>query len=327
MQSLASLLAFGRLATQNPALAIPTSISSGGSHFHLVAGNSQQVDLNNGTTWPWQFYQSSNVTPPYLSINRSSEPLAPGYIFIGQYGDGTGGVKSNAPFIIGDDNELIWGGPPVAVYNFRSQNWKGKPVITWWESTATALNGADLGHSWGKVQIYDDEYRLINTVCPKLNLTLPTGTTADCDGDIHESLITDNNTILVTAYNTTQVDLTSVGGSTDGWVYDGLAVEIDLQTNEPVFIWSALQHLPVNVSRLAYTQGTQDSPFDFFHINSIQKWGEYYVINSRHTWGTFIVDRQGDIVWYIDGADGGDFGSLPLNGNFVSLPVIMRLVY
>jgi hypothetical protein len=147
---------------------------------------------------------------------------------------------------------------------------------------------------------------------------MPTGTTTTCDADVHESTITEDNTILLTAYNTSQADLTSLGGPSDGWVYDSIAVELDLRTKEPVFIWSPLAHVDVNLTHYDYSGSNQTDPFDWFHMNSIQKWGDHYLINSRHLWRTYLVNRQGDIVWYIDGQDGGDFGSMPTNGNFVS---------
>ncbi|OOQ88727.1 hypothetical protein PEBR_11193 [Penicillium brasilianum] len=314
MHYLLSTLAAGWLIAPAPVLGRSIGIRSGSTT--LCATNGRQVTQNDSSIWPWQTYKSSNITPPYLTINRTGENLAPGLLFIGQENDEDTGVKQVSPFILSDDNELVWGGPEGDSSDFRQQYWGDQSVITFWVGTGKAAYSADVGRGWGKVQIYDDQYKLIKTVCPQLNLTMPTGTTTDCDADVHESFITEDNTILVTAYNTSQADLTSLGGSKDGWVYDSLAVEIDLATNEPVFVWSPLAHLDINTTHAEFSGSSQTAPFDWFHINSIQKWNDHYLINSRHLWRTYLVNRQGEIIWYIDGENGGTFGSLPNNVTF-----------
>ncbi|CAL5867109.1 uncharacterized protein PFLUO_LOCUS1321 [Penicillium psychrofluorescens] len=287
------------------------------SESNLCAVNGRQLVHNDSSIWPWQTYRSSDITPPYLQINRSSEELAPGLLFIGPENDATqAGVKQVAPFILTDESELVWGGPEGDSSNFRQQFWGDKSVITFWVGTGKAAYGADVGRGWGEVLILDESYRQIKSVCLQLNLTLPEGTTTDCDADVHESFITDDNTILLTAYNVSRADLSSLGGPSDGWVYDSIAVEVDLETNEVVFSWSPLAHLSVNATHIPYAGSNSTSPFDWFHMNSIQKYGDYYLINSRHVWQTYLVNRQGDIIWYIDGHDGGDFGGLPENGQF-----------
>lgn len=318
MYSLSLLLA---LPLGLPALARSIGQRSGDASSTICAANSRTVVSNDSSVWPWQTYVSSNITPPYLQINRSGEgELSPGFIFLGQEDDSSSdpGVKEVAPFILTDENELVWGGPVGDSSNFRQQFWGNQSVITFWVGTGKAAYGADAGRGWGEVLFYDNTYRLINTVCLQLNLTLPTGTTAECQSDVHESFITPDNTILLTAYNTSQGDLTSLGGPSDGWVYDSIAVELDLATNEVVFSWSPLAHLPVNLTHYPYTGSNLTEPFDWFHMNSIQKVGDHYLINSRHLWQTFLVNKAGEIVWHIDGETGGDFGALPENGTFVS---------
>jgi hypothetical protein len=292
----------------------------------LYSANSRTIVSNSSSTWPWQTYISTNVTPPYLEINRSAGvSLGPGYIFLGQELDAQTGVKVEAPFILTDYNELVWAGPEgVEASNFRQQFWRDQSVISFWVGTGKAAEGQAAGHGWGEVLIYDNTYKQIKSICLQLNLTLPNGTTTDCDADVHESFITQDDTILLTAYNVSQADLTSLGGPSDGWVYDSIALEYDLKTDEVVFVWSPLAHLPVNLTHVPYTGESLASPFDWFHINSIQKVGDHYLINSRHLWKTFFVNKKGEIVWEIDGVTGGDFGSLPNNVTFVSIFSVTR---
>lgn len=124
----------------------------------------------------------------------------------------------------------------------------------------------------------------------------------------------------MTVYNITRADLTSVGGPQDGWVYDTLAIEVDIKTNKTLWTWSALDHVPVSASKLPLgSSGTSSSsPYDFFHMNAIQPFNGNVLINSRHTWTSYLVDHSGKILWEINGATGGDFGPLSDEAKFVS---------
>lgn len=73
-----------------------------------------------------------------------------------------------------------------------------------------------------------------------------------------------------------------------------------------------MEHVPANRSRYPLeTNGNSTAPFDYFHINSVVDVGDFYLVNSRHCWSVYLIDKQGTIVWHLDGADGGDFGPLP----------------
>jgi Arylsulfotransferase (ASST) len=59
--------------------------------------------------------------------------------------------------------------------------------------------------------------------------------------------VTERGSLLVTGYNLTQVDLTSVNGSADGWIYNSLFFEIDIESKEILFQWSALEtRIPIS---------------------------------------------------------------------------------
>jgi hypothetical protein len=214
-----------------------------------------------------------------------------------------------------DAGDLVWGGPLSKSSNLRVQTLFDKPVITYWQDTGT--NDPLPAHGYGKVIILDTSYKQINTVCPQLNLT---GASSFCNADLHESFITSDNTMLITAYNITTADLRNVGGPENGYVLESLAVEVDITTGEILFMWSPLAHVPINTTHwpLLKSGYSKSNPFDWFHMNSIQAFEGHYLINSRHTWTVYLVDRSGKIVWQIDGQNGGDFGSIPAGGNFVS---------
>jgi len=290
---------------------ITSSLPFGGEDI-ICSTNSVRVVDDQPKIWPWQEYVTSNTTTPHLQINTTGRQLAPGLIFFTPNGPS---VKEAAPLIMTDEGDLIWAGPPSKSSNLRVQTLFNKSVITYWQDTGT--NDPLPAHGYGKVVILDASYKQIFTVCPQLNLT---GASSPCQADLHESFITPDNTMLVTAYNITTTDLRSVGGPENGYVLEPLAVEIDIASGEILFVWSPLDHVPINATRwpLLATGHSKSSPFDWFHMNSIQASEGYYLINSRHTWTAYLVDRSGKIIWQIDGRNGGDFGSIPTGGNFVS---------
>ena len=288
----------------------------------LWSTNSVQVVTNGSTVWPWLKFVTTDVQPPYLEINSTGEPLGPGLIFYTPTaGVNNDYISSLGPVISTATGDLVWAGPVDAdSSNFHVQQVNGEPVVSYWEGTGAAASGLLAGHGYGQVNILNSSYGNVTTICPQLNLTKPPSQSSSCDADVHESYITDYGTILVTAYNITTADLTSVGGPKNGYVYDSLLVEIDLRTKDVLFVWSPLAHVPLNASHLPLgaSGNSTSNAWDFFHANAIQPFEGGFVFNSRHTWTTYYIDRSGNIVWQINGQAGGDFGTLPQGGDFVS---------
>ena len=279
-----------------------------GREYHKVANVSTAL-------WPYQIYKSSPFNPPELQITANGSPLAPGYVLF------TPSTTTDlAPLMMTDTGELVWNGPnvaPVEATNFRVASYKGKPILTYWSGV-----GVNIGHGYGNVTFLDSSYKAILTVCPKLGLVTPDNVQYPCEGDLHESFVTDRNTILVSAYNATPADLSSIGGPRDGWVYEGLFFEIDPDNGRILFKWSSLDHISVSNSKqpLGESGLSQSAPYDYFHINSVVNVGDNFLVNARHTWSTYLVSSTGAVVWTLEGETGGDFGPLPDNGHFVSNP-------
>ena len=128
--------------------------------------------------------------------------------------------------------------------------------------------------------------------------------------------MTDRNTMVVTSYNNTQYDLTSIGGPKDAWVADGLFFEIDIDTGKVLFEWRALEHLDLKASRFSFNGPgagvTERVPWDWLHINSVQRVGNDYLISARHHWALYLISgKDGSMIWKLDGIGGGSFGSIP----------------
>lgn len=126
------------------------------------------------------------------------------------------------------------------------------------------------------------------------------GAANNLDGDLHEFRITPQGTALITVYEVIPADLTAFGHEADGKIWDCLIQEIDLATGNLLFQWRASEHHEV-------TETMRDipnpDPFDFYHINSIDKDPKgNYLVSSRflHT-VTYISGETGDIIWILGG--------------------------
>jgi Arylsulfotransferase (ASST) len=154
-------------------------------------------------------------------------------------------------------------------------------VLTWWQGSAS------LGRGSGVDYVVDSSYRIIATV--------RAGNDLDADG--HEFVLTPQGTALITIYRDVPYDLSSLGGSKDSEVIEGVVQEIDVQTGHVLFEWHSLDHVPLDES---YVPGT---PYDYFHINAVNLDTDgNLLISGRHTWTVYKVDRHtGQIIWRLGG--------------------------
>ncbi|KAL3455342.1 ASST-domain-containing protein [Aspergillus heterothallicus] len=262
--------------------------------------------------WPLQSFKSTPITAPYMNVTKNAQ-TEPGHIFISPHDTlrGTG-----FPMIYAEDGQLIWRGPAVNVSAFQPQMLDGEPVLAYWDGYLFP------GFGFGGITILNSSYDQIYRV------TLPGGggdgeeegrfvtiaesQTFDSYIDIHESQITSEGTILVTAVNVTRVDLSSIGGPVDGWVQDGLVYEIDIKTNEVLFRWSAVEHLDqvrLEDSMLPLEDSGQNitAPYEYPHLNSVMKYGDSYLVSSRFMCSLYFIDKNGQVIWHLHGQTGGDF--------------------
>lgn len=243
--------------------------------------------------WPFMTYQTANYTPPQVSVTKSGT-TDPGYIFVGPRGNQQWGT---AALIYDENSDLIYQGPYEVTANFKVQRLFNEDVITFW-----AGDMGTLGFGYGTAHILDNTYREIYTVKLGGDFVTPDGNPRDSYIDLHESHVSERNTLLATAYNVTQHDLTSIGGGPNDYMLDGKFYEIDIATNEVVFSWSALEHLediPLEESKQIWGEdvGAQEKPYDAYHINSVELMDDGYIISLRHYWSGYYVHNNGSILW------------------------------
>ena len=130
----------------------------------------------------------------------------------------------------------------------------------------------------------------------------------DKRGDLHEFEITADNTALLTIYHTIPYNLTAwdIGNSTSpGYIRDCLFQEIDLETDELIYEWSAIEHVPIED---CYTKPngegkTYDNAWDWFHLNSVEKDDRgNYLISARYSHSLFYINgNSSETVWTLGG--------------------------
>lgn len=129
--------------------------------------------------------------------------------------------------------------------------------------------------------------------------------------DMHETNISPDGTrVLITVYSTERYDLSDYNISTgQGWVMNCMFQDIDTSTGNLNFEWSSLDHISMDESFVLPDDGgahigmASDSPYDFFHINSIDRNEEGdYLISGRHTSTLYKVNgTDGSIIWRLGG--------------------------
>jgi hypothetical protein len=119
-------------------------------------------------------------------------------------------------------------------------------------------------------------------------------------GDLHEFVITPQNTALVTSNEVRTWDLTSVGGSRRGRIVGGVVQELALPGGRLIWEWRSLDHVAVAETEIKARPGPR---FDYFHINAIDIAPDgNLIVSARNTWAAYKIRRpSGRVVWRLGG--------------------------
>jgi hypothetical protein len=226
-----------------------------------------------------------DLTPPSVEVTKESTQVVSGDIFITPQQ----GPTQNGVMILNGQGDLVWFQPVKAgdtAADLRVQHYQGQPVLTWWQGYSGAGVGA------GEDVIYDSSYRQIAVVRAGNGLT----------ADLHEFRITPQGAALITAYYPVYWDASSLHGGAQQIVLDSIVQEIDIKTGLVLYQWDSLDHVPLADSYEAMPSSA-GSPFDYFHINSVQQQADGdLLISARNTWAAYDIDHQtGALVWTLGG--------------------------
>ncbi|MGN6126087.1 MAG: arylsulfotransferase family protein, partial [Humibacter sp.] len=232
-----------------------------------------------------QRFSSTMVTAPKLDVwQKSGAILSPGYLFA------TPQTDQFYPAIYDADGALVWTDPSgTAGTDFRVQQYRGEPVLTFWSGRSLGGNGQ--GHG----VILDTAYRPVGHVFARAGL----------QADLHEFELTDEGTALITSYPPLPADLSSLGGPKDGWIFDCHVQEIDVESNKLLLNWRASDHISLDESyEKVGSDGTSaGAAYDPYHFNAISAdTADTLLLSARHTHAVYSIDRAtGDIRWRLGG--------------------------
>ena len=162
-----------------------------------------------------------------------------------------------------------------------------------------------IGWGHGHGVIMDKHYRVVRSVEPSGSY--------QASSDMHEfMLINEGKTALMTQYLRSAYDLCPwdlCDGM--GYIQQGAFQEIDVDSGEVIFEWRSLDYIDPSESyvrphstEISGSGENNRSPWDYFHINSIDKNADGdYLISARHVSGIYKVSgKDGHIIWRLNGA-------------------------
>ncbi|PXY27347.1 arylsulfotransferase family protein [Prauserella muralis] len=244
------------------------------------------------------FVSRPDLSPPRLTFtdakdDESALPTTPGYLFLGPKGYQETGPGQQGCMLVDRKGRPVWllplTGEDEVPMDFRTQTYRGEPVLTWWQGTVHTGYGTGVG------VIYDSSYRKVAEVRTGNGIA---------EADLHEFLLTDEDTALLVAYQPHRADLTAVGGPADGWLHSGVVQEVDVETGEVLFQWDSIDHVALTETEQKLgEQGSKDAPFDYFHINSagVDADGDL-LVSARNTCAIYKISRRdGSVVWRLGG--------------------------
>ncbi|NUL43921.1 ArsR family transcriptional regulator [Cellulosimicrobium funkei] len=269
------------------------------------------VEITRGPAWADEYEQSGEFT--FLTPN---------------YGSAT---PSDGSMILDARGDLVWmkpaedDDPEDNPFDLRVQQYQGEPVLTVYEGTS------DGGMGDGEIIILDQSYEEIARVTTG-------GSLGPGNADFHDTTITPQDTMLIAAYEPAPADLREVGGPEDGYIQDAVIQEVDIATGDVLFEWSAIGHIPLTETLLDFEDeqaeleeeaeesaeaaspdasgaqtgppelGTEDHPFDYFHINSVTEDDDgSLLVSARHTNAVYKLDRATGAVEWTLGGSASDF--------------------
>ncbi|KAK0353840.1 hypothetical protein LTR02_010564 [Friedmanniomyces endolithicus] len=247
-------------------------------------------DLGFFGAYPTRDYVSFNLSSPRSTLIRWDDSCDRGNVFIDPGGPSP---DHRGPMILDGRGNLVWTSDQYeTTTNLKVQRYRGSDYLTFWSGHKAKTMGT------GSYYMLDNTYSVVHKVD-----AIGNGLRAD----LHEFKITSDDTALLTVYNKTQADLTKMGWfrGKHGWIIDSVFQEVDIADGRLLFEWKASDHFSAADTYMTNPFGGYSSgiPFDFFHINSIEKdRNGNYLISSRHFHTVMSINGvTGEVMWQLGG--------------------------
>jgi hypothetical protein len=237
------------------------------------------------------FVTRPDLRPPAVRVTQlGGQPAAastPRFILLAPVNAVPAAEPQHGLMMLDRLGRLVWFSPASSgsAFNLSVQPYRGNPALTWWHGRVASAHGYGLG------EIGDGAFQSITAIRAGRGLRT----------DLHDLQLTARGTALITAYETTTTDLSSIGGSSQGRVFVGHVQEVDLSTGRVLSDWSSLDHVGIDES--LQPPPRSDQGYDYFHLNSVAETHDgHLLICARNTCAIYKVDRSsGRILWRLGG--------------------------
>jgi hypothetical protein len=287
-------MAFWRTAA-TAALSCALSAGLASADVPLMTNVDEFVKFNNKHQgFPSQTFKTSDIVAPVYLVNELNPQVgddAP-FIFIANTYRKEFGSNHGGPMILNaTDLSLIYADQKYPnSFHSLPQEIKGERYMTFWEGSHSR------GHADGNCLIVNEKYELT------WNITA----IGRHGADMHECIVTKDGTVIVSVYWNIPYNCTDLGGPADCLILNSGFQEIDVENNELLFEWSAVDHFKPQDSFSVYNDQLDEetkSGWDWFHINSIEKDKDgNYMISSRNLHVISLVSKDdGKPIWTMGG--------------------------
>ncbi|RYP29245.1 hypothetical protein DL767_006844 [Monosporascus sp. MG133] len=228
----------------------------GVSHFTLL------YDWGFYGLHPKTWYRSFKQPSPLLNFRVWDDRCDDRYYLLSPRGTI---LSKPRPLIVDGRGNLVWTSDRYAETTVvQVHTYNGKEYLTFW----AGIDGV----------ISDETYQVFKTLEPVGD---------NLRGNLHDFVISRDDTAMFTAYQAIPMDLSSAGRSKKGWILEYFFQEVDIEIGKLLFEWKASDHVPVGETRLTLTENYAKTPggaLDYFHVNSVDKdAGGNYIISARPT--------------------------------------------
>jgi hypothetical protein len=234
------------------------------------------------------FVTRPDLQPPTLTVNTSTGTPEPGLIITTPRGGPQVG-----PLLVDNTGSPVWFNP-VANVDFVTDakvvTYQGQSDLAWWQGQLL-----DNGHGAGTYELVNNHYQ------PVAAINAGNGDQTD----LHDMLITPQNTAIVMAYVPVgPMNLTAFGGSATGTVTQLVVQEIDIATGAVMLEWDSLNDVPLSTS-VAPAPAPVAPPgvtpsWDYFHGNGFDLTSDgNLLVSGRHTSQIYKIDLHSGDASYL----------------------------
>ena len=216
------------------------------------------------------FVSRPDLQPPVVTARGSTRD----FVFVAP----SSGPGPNGAMILDGRGELVWFHPTpgIATTDFKVQQLRGRPVLTWWE-------GKDAGGMGnGQWVVADSTYREVARIDAARGL----------HADLHDFQLTAHGTALGLSNEAVPWR--------HGTLIGGVVQELDVPSGRLLHEWRSVQHVDPAETAIRAAPGPR---FDYFHINSVgQDANGDLIVSARNTWAAYkLAWPSGRILWRLGG--------------------------